>query len=283
MTTLSAWATPAWFNNSVLDHTWVTTYDNQIKPYPDIQSVLAADEQYWFCWGAFHAKGGTPVSHTGALGDQVGWLPLAKCLVEPNLPSNGNRPAQGTIFTYGIDGVCHQLSNQVLYATGNAGAAPLLVNSARGYAFSSLVYGDYGLQHAAWHAKRLGCGDTSIAQQPLPTQANWTEEAIPMAGPTAGPKDDFERRAQEVLAEDPDKLMELLRLRTEFQNFAALKRPGAGVPSAAVINARNQEFLNEVGRILGAERFERLFGFHLGQEANLVDPEIMRQQQLQQQ
>lgn len=54
MTTLFAWATPAWFNNAVLDHTWVTTYDNRIKPYPDIAAVVAADEEYWLCWGSFH-------------------------------------------------------------------------------------------------------------------------------------------------------------------------------------------------------------------------------------
>ena len=29
-------------------------------------------------------------------------------------------PARGTIFTYGVDGVCHQLANQAHYATSTA-------------------------------------------------------------------------------------------------------------------------------------------------------------------
>lgn len=206
-------------------------------------------------------------------------MALAKCLVAPNIPCPNNPPAQGTIFTYGVDGVCHQLANQVLYATHSKGIAPLLVSKARGYAFSSAVYGDYGRQHAAWNAKRSGCDDPAFAQAPAPTQVNWIEEVVPMAVP----RDDFERRAQEVLAGEPKRLARLLQMRASFQSFAASDLPETGAPSAASINARNQRFLDQAAEILGAPRFERLFGFHIGQKVDLVDPEIMRQQQLLQQ
>lgn len=101
------------------------------------------------------------------------------------------------------------------------------------------------------------------------------------------PRKDFAGTFSEIIRRSKGscrvKLAQLLRLRAEFQKSAALTRPEDDLPSAAAINARNQQFLDEVGRILGAERFESLFGFRLGQEANLVDPEIRRQQQLLQQ
>ena len=64
---------------------------------------------------------------------------------------------RGTVFSYGVDGVCHQLANQVLYATGSGGA-PLTMARARGYMASTFIYGTYGLQHAAWANKLASCG-----------------------------------------------------------------------------------------------------------------------------
>jgi hypothetical protein len=33
MTTLYAWATPAFYSEAPVDHTWVTDYDNQVDDY----------------------------------------------------------------------------------------------------------------------------------------------------------------------------------------------------------------------------------------------------------
>jgi hypothetical protein len=52
----------------------------------------------------------------------------------------------GTTFTYGVDGVCHQLANQALYATSIGGAAPLTVARASGYWVSTAIYGSHGLR-----------------------------------------------------------------------------------------------------------------------------------------
>jgi hypothetical protein len=56
------WVTPAFVSDAPVDHTWVTTYDNQVTPLPDVESVDALGECYWFCWGSFHApwKSGYP-------------------------------------------------------------------------------------------------------------------------------------------------------------------------------------------------------------------------------
>ena len=129
-----AWAVPAfgvplsWFP----DHTWVTTYDNQSISYGNVQQIVRAKQFFWYCWGRFHRHGGTPVNATGLLGEKSGDVALAQCLVQPNADSRTVQKARGTIFTYGRHGVCHQLANQVLYATGTGGV-PLIVEKARGY------------------------------------------------------------------------------------------------------------------------------------------------------
>jgi hypothetical protein len=118
--TLFAWVVPAFTTGSTVDHIWVTTYDNRTNPYANDQQVAAAGEFYWYCWGSFHATGGTPVNPSGFLGTQVGDLAIAQCLVLPNADSQRVAAARGTIFTYGIDGVCHQLANQCSIRPGSA-------------------------------------------------------------------------------------------------------------------------------------------------------------------
>jgi hypothetical protein len=133
---LYAWAVPAFTADSPVDHTWVTTYDNRTNAYPNDQAVAAAGQFYWYCWGAFHVQGGTPGNPRGFLGRKAGDLALARCLVTANADSRTVPAARGTIFTYGVDGVCHQLANQVLYSTGGA---PLTVSRARGYMASTFI------------------------------------------------------------------------------------------------------------------------------------------------
>jgi hypothetical protein len=136
------WAVPSFGANLFPDHTWVTTYNSRAIRYGNIKHVIAAKEFFWYCWGNFYPQGGTPINKSGFLGERAGDLALSKCLVEPNAESQRVRKARGTIFTYGRNGVCHQLANQVLYATANGGA-PLTVSKARGYSASSFFYGTW--------------------------------------------------------------------------------------------------------------------------------------------
>jgi hypothetical protein len=267
MVTLYAWAVPGFFSESPVDHTWVTTYDNQETPYSDDNKVAEAGQSYWYCWGSFHAQGGTPNNPAGALGQQAGDLALAQCLVQANADSQKVAAARGTIFTYGEDGVCHQLANQVLYATGNGRVRPLTVKGARGYTVSSFIYGTYGLQHAAWLNKIAACGSRVRTAGFGGTQMSAT--------PTPSLPDDFEERARAVLErDDPKALADLLTLRADVQRFSAQHWPGFTAPSAEALNARNQHLLDQAAVLLGPERFESIFGFPPGQKINLVDPEI---------
>lgn len=266
MATLYAWAVPAWFSNSLLDHTWVTDFDNQTHHYTDEKQVAAAGFNYWFCWGGYHAKGGIPGNPTGALGKQSGSRTLAKCLVRPNLETKPNPPAQGTIYTYGLDGVCHQLANQVLYATRSGSTRPLTVKRARGYALSTFLYGTYGAQQTAWRAKLQGCG--AVAPRLIRhSGGTGTQHMIDLP-------DDFEEIASAVLADNPEQLRALLQLRTEVQTYMSIRVPGFEPPGVTALNARNQHFIDQAALLLGDEAFRRLFGIEPGQTANLIDPEM---------
>lgn len=254
---LFAWAVPAW-NDASVDHTWVTIYDNRTNSYIDINAVVRAGE-----WGSYHSAGGTPAIADGFLGTHNGDLGLAKCLVMPNVDCQSSAAARGTIFIYGVSGVCHQLANQVLYSTGVGGVTPLTVSRSRGYWFSHLVYGAYGADTVAWAQKLASCGAL---------RAQVTD-----AGATTVPNfpDEFDQRAREILGDDQKLLAQFLTLRADIHRFAAQKWPGSTPPSAEALNARNQALLEQAAILLGPRRFTEFFGFEPGQKVDLVNPEIL--------
>lgn len=270
-TKLYAWAIPAFMEGAPVDHTWVTNFDNHKFNYPAIAAVIAAKLSCWYCWGSYHPTGGAPENPTGALGSQNGNLAFAACLVAPNADSQTVPTARGTIFRYGVDGVCHQLANQVLYSTGTGGVAPLTVRKARGYAASSFIYGTYGLEHAAWIAKIASCG---AASKTAPATVHWTTGGNGMQK-KADP-DEFTAHASNILADEPQLLSQLLSLRAEVQSFVAHHIPGSVPPPAEMLNSRNQHLMDEAARLLGSEKFEKVFGFKPEEGIHLVDPSLFK-------
>ncbi len=267
--TFYSWVVPAYTANSPVDHTWVTTYDNRVNPYPDDAAVVAAKRDYWYCWGDFHPAGKIPGNPTGFLDSQSGQLTIARCLVTSNADSEKAPGARGTIFNYGMDGVCHQLANQVLYATKSSSRPPLTVKKARGYGASTFLYGVYGLQAAAWRNKLHNCAgvDPLAMIQQQGGNVAMTE-----------PVDDFEVHARAVLADEPELLGKLLALRSEVQVFMAQKLPGFAPPEPATLNARNQHLLDQAAILLGPETFEKVFGMPANAKIDLVDPSIASRQ-----
>lgn len=257
---LYAWAAPIQ-GAGFADHTWVTGYDNRTTDHPGIGDVVAAGDDYWFCWGIYRPRGGTPRIPDGHLASRAADRRLARCLVRENEGCRSSLPARGTIFRYSVDGVCHQLANQVLFA---AGAPELTVEGARGYSWSEFLYGTYGLRPIAWAAQVERC------RTPAPARPPRTEETrVPL------PDDKFERRAAEILGgEDPLLLERLLALRGRIRE-ETLRGLALGAPEADFANSRNEMFKAAAARLLGEERFIRLFGFPPGEEMKLVDPEMM--------
>ena len=269
---LYAWAAPAFLDESPVDHTWVTSYDNRTQNYPDIEAVIAAEQDCWFCWGGYCAKGGTSDDASGFLCLRDGDLVLSRCLARPNADCGSSFPARGTIFTYGVDGVCHQLANQVLYSTGGGGGQPVTVAPARGYMLSCAIYGTYGLQRAAWKGRIEACS-TTIAS--LYTRRRAKGEMMMSATLPAAPHDEFEEHVNKVLGPGAE-AAKLLLLRGEFQKKAAMQAHEARTPPADELNERNQRFFDEAAKILPPKDYVRVFGVKPGARIKLVRADIMK-------
>lgn len=254
---LYAWANPV--SGTVWDHTWVTTYDNRSNDYKTIGKVIAAGLDYWFCWGDYHPSGSTPDHPNGFLGAMTGDLGIARCLCQSNAPSKTHTPTCGTIFVYGVDGVCHQLANQVLWATKGLVAGPLTVSNARGYHISSFFFGTYGNQTAAWNAKKSSCAPA------IPVRMNSDDE--------------FEFHARQVLsgAKGVEKLQALLDLRAEAlagtKEFGKRSRTNTP-PTAEELNNTYNSFLERARKLLGPD-FKAVFGPEARAKADIVDPSMM--------
>ena len=261
MATLYAWATPTPFHDSPVDHTWVTDYDNRVATAPaTIELVIAGRSNYWFCWGDFHSSGHTPRAADGSLGTASASVAQAQCLCASNLNSQTGTPSCGTIEHYGIDGVCHQLANQILWASG-ARLPPLTVSKARGYALSSFFYGTYGLRRDDWSARKAQC---AVAPSGSTAAVPAAKDAIMTSALSAD--DEFAVHAKAALAKNAaqHKLVALLALRDAAQSELAMHKDrlmlGHGVPSGEDINRRHRDYLRHARGLLNEAEFVDLFG-----------------------
>ena len=253
---LYAWVNPLSFT-SKLDHTWVTGYDTRTDTYQTLEDVVDAGQLCWLCWGDFHPFGKTASHPDGFLLDCDGDQSFAECLVEPNASSIDSPPARGTIFEYGIDGVCHQLANQVLYAANVDGTAPT-VKDAKGYWLSSLAYTTYGRQKSAWREKIAGCGGN------LAADSRFGEGDMP---------DQLIKHAQEVLGAD-DPAVEAIVEHQQVHQAKVLDSLAGEEVTAEQINARNREMMANLQDHIGKEKFVKVFGVSAEDAPDLVDPSI---------
>lgn len=269
MATLWAWATPAPYEDSPVDHTWVTDYDNRVDhPPPNIAAVINASANYWFCWGSFYPQGNSPQVSRGYLGSQSGSIARAGCVCPSNAPSAPDQPTRGTIYVYGIDGVCHQLANQVLWASESPSNAPLTVALARGYGASTFFYGTYGLQHRAWAARRASCSKA----RPAPPNG---DASTTMSGSASANDDEFAEKAATILSKRAaeNKLPALLALRRQAQE-KLLSAPKESRVSANALNEMHRFFLGRAATLLDDVEFVDIFGIAKSDipHVELVDP-----------
>lgn len=242
--TLYAWGRPLSQDpipvESNLDHTWVTNFLEKVDPthQPDPKPGWKPPKSYWYCWGSPHDV----ASH--ALGSASGVLRTANNISPFNVPPVGDDGKQynpsstsGAIVYYGIDGVCHNVANEVLCATGTATAEPLRVQQAKGYSLSTFFFGTYGNNSEAWEA---------IQKKYL--------TGIKIAG------DDFLPTMQAVVPEKQQAA--LLALRAEGRKRVAILRDVVVIkdfnyyPELGVILI---DTLYKAEKLLGSETFRKLF------------------------
>lgn len=247
------WMKPAFFSASPLDHTWVTAFDAKVAPHGSLSAVITAGSSYWFCWGSFHVHSTTkPI----VLMQQVLGKPESHCLVPPN-----DEKSRGTIHVYGVHGVCHQVSNQVLFPTGAR------VQEAKGYRFSSAVYGTYGTTSDEWDLKRMACGvDTPFVPARRYSPAVLYNRARRFFGPGSS---------------QPRTLMQLRRGLLERLELVGLQPRGpeeSAVDRAGSLNQELRGFATEALEVVrdSGGAAEYILGIQSPEQADLVDPEYFR-------
>jgi hypothetical protein len=256
---LYAWATPAYFSEAVVDHTFVTSFDSRQRPYLDISAVIAAEHHFWHCWGDYHPTAGITGNESGYLGSQQADIKEATKLVTAN-KGVGELGSRGTVFVYGVDGVCHQVANQVLFATARWGD-PLTVRTARGYMASVFLYGTYGRRVAAWEKKKRICGCHGASPAGL--------RGIKMSA------DEFEERARIIVGPDDEETLRKLQTLRVQARVTALRNKAFAVKDADKINRKNQRVLDDAVALLGRDKFIALFGFPPEERINLVEPKTV--------
>lgn len=271
---LTAYVRDAFIDGSPADHTWVE----------------GSDGAYWYCWGEMKPADGTLLT-------QAANIACAKCLVRPDVRSEDDVAARGTILVYGVHGVCHQLANQVLWSTGVNGSAPRNVKGARYYNVSSALYTAYGIRWQAWRALRRNC--------PFSTPSNATpadDVELASRSQRRGESDMHGREQSEVSkridqVEDEDPLFDPFPARARAAgvdpaNVAALVKRRAqlwdqlrearertsGADFARTVNYLNNGFLRYAAEMLTREQYVGLFDTNPGTDVNLVDPEIAERQ-----
>lgn len=246
-----AWANPLSGPLKRADHTWVTDRKTFECPTPT--------PQYWYATGGCHPSPQT--DHTSRpLSNAPGNLAVATCIAKPDTAGFGRDAAAQIV--YGIDGVCHQISNRILAATATPVKKQITVKGANGYNISRFVYGTHGTPEQ-WHHVRDRCHATAAAVMTSGDElTEMTREAFGSAVAA--------RSQLEVLRGEQARVQWELRQLRPF----ALEGPQNGAQFADRANQRINESLKRLAVTMGAEDFERFFEWKAGDPITLVEPSI---------
>jgi hypothetical protein len=245
---------------SPVEHTWVTSYNSRLTPYFDIDAVKNAGESYWYCWGAFHPH--SDKSHIVYCPNTLG---MEQCLVGSNDPQS-----TGTIRHYGIDGVCHQLANQILFANSTQHTWRT-VQRAKGYLTSSVIYGTYGRRDYEWMQRRLACQVTVNYRQSFSILVLRASRVLKVS------------RSHDVVRKLEGARQELLK-QIDAIGFRPRRPTESAKMRAGEINEGISFFLKEAARILTQQHgkhiaeavFQQVFGLAPHEQIYLVDPHLFQ-------
>ena len=255
------WVTPAFGGNIPgADHTWVTSYDSRKTKHPDIGTVQKTKDLYWFCKGSFHLMGKSKISTNGlALKCDLD-KQSASCLVTPN-----DDKQSGTIKRYGIDGLCHQVTNQTI-SLSTTRFPQSLRSKVRGYRLSCVIYGLYGRRREEWYEKKRSCSIASRLVIPVHSHLMRSLSHFPQIYLI---KDTLELTRKRLL-NDIDIIGKSKRSLDETNEHRAEK-----------LNDRIQQYLEESyaileeGNIPGYNNlFLKIFGIKHDEKTHLIDPKL---------
>lgn len=236
-------------------------------------------------WGCFGRDNGGTTLCSGN-----GNAAFADCLSNPQGQSPLGMPIYAGI-TYGVDGVCHQAANRILYPVGNGG---LIVAQAKGYGLSAFFYGTYGWGTKVPWPQLSQCASLNVsaggASSGGPTVAQNDSKSAQLAhgicqihsDPTTDEstiaRRELEAMARVQLGEDYDRqkiaaVAELQRQwREKQQDFTERLKQGYLSPEGYRLILRQviAETAQRCEAVLGSEDFERLFGVPAKDAADLL-------------
>ena len=232
------------------DHTWVTDYENFAQC-----AERGPRSKYWYATGKCHPVAG---DRSRALANAPADLRLAQCIAKPDESTFTAGRATARI-RYGIDGVCHQICNRILWATAVGGATPITVAGANGYGVSRLAYGTYGTP-LQWRQLKQDCRVASSSIAAASARADAEQMIAEKLGPISMTSD----KAQTILAEHS-------RLRGELDQLA-----DRGLSRGQLANAANRAINDSLARLaeaLDPADFQRLLDWPPNKEIVLVNPD----------
>jgi hypothetical protein len=267
--TLYAWANPLGGEGSPLryaDHTMVTSYESP--------SACAPASLYWYSWGSCHATG--PGTTARPLGHGPADLDVARCICQPDAESYryvAGEPAHGGIDYYGVTGVCHQLSNRILFAASSGSPEPLTVSDAHGYWVSRFLYGSYGTNTDEWAARKTRCLAAAFGAPAAAMMA--AARTLTLDQDLAAMFDERFHRdySQNALAQVRELRESLLDEKKTLDDAVTSGRL-APRRHAEQVNALLNGYLARAAEALGPSGYRTLFGIAPGQPIGIVDPEI---------
>jgi hypothetical protein len=269
--TLYLWANPIAGAGNLVDHTWVTNFPAG-SPCPPPQT-------YWYSWGGCHETG--PGTTARPLASHAANLAVAKCICTPDLGeySPPESPTHGGINFYGIEGVCHQLSNRILWAATSGTGDPVTVEGAKGYEVSRWMFGIYGTTTDDWQQRIARCAAAAATASATPAPH------VMMAMMARIPKnlnEDLNVMMREKLGPQlsADKAARIVQIRGNvLERKSALEtqvKTGQIAPRvfATSVNDLVNEKLREASQHLTPDEYRKLFGVAPGERIDIVDPDV---------
>jgi len=212
-------------------------------------------------------------------------MAIANCICTPDVHElvPPNSTSHGGINLYGIDGVCHQLSNRILWATTKGAGDPLTVDGAKGYGASRWLFGTYGSNVSEWQSRIARC--TAAAAAPTAAAGTPVAMAMHMAAAPRSLDADLDAMIREKLGPEFSraKAERIRQVRARALSAKALLdrkvQSGqiSGAAFAASVNELVDRGLHDTARVLTPDEYKKLFGLAPGEKIGVVDPKIAEQ------
>ncbi|WP_136810005.1 hypothetical protein [Desulfosediminicola flagellatus] len=269
-----------------MDHTYVTDYF-PLSANDSIGDVVSRNQNFWYCHGDFH----NDQSRLVPQGKKVfvkGDLSLLNCICKSN-----NKDGTGTVDVYLLDGVCHQVTNQILYL-----ASPrIIVEGVRGYWLSQLSFGHYGRNQRDFllHVRYCRYCNKSV-NNPVSSKKgsmnnnNYLErlDELLLESIDAGDSKEEMLRKERLFMIDERigdcvndnekeaiiKLMEVADRETEGSHSMLVSKEITVKAYVKSVNKINRQKFSKIAKLIGPSRFEKLFDCTPSQVVDLGDAEI---------